>query len=335
MRVPALLGLGLAIGASAVGAQSPAGSAESFLAMGIAQVDEGDFEAAVFSLDTAVRKLEERAAPPKVMASAYLYLGAAYVGLDHEDAAKGKFREAIRLDPELHPTPDRFSKRVRELFETERLRATALEKKRGAKVFLILGGVGAGGAVGIAAATRRSQLPPNRPPTATIGIVPEGQAIAGVTVMRFAASAADPDGDPVNFTWDFADGSVASGPAVTHVFTAVGAFRVTLTATDPDGAAGSASATITAGALSGPWRAAGSNVRYTCAQAGASLNCPSPDSGEEPRRLTATLMDPRDLAGDFTLQNGSRAQITGRVSSDLRQMDLLRANGVFTRWVRD
>lgn len=335
MRPSAILGLGLAIGASSVGAQSPAGSAESFLAMGIAQMEEGDFEAAGFTLDTAVRKFAQRPSPPKELALAYLCLGAAYVGLDHEDAAKEKFRQAISLDPDMRPAADRFSKRVLELFETERLRATALEKKRGAKLFLILGGAGAAGAVGIAAATRQTELPPNRPPTATVGVVPEGQAIAGVTVMRFAASAADPDGDPVTFTWDFGDGGLASGPTVTHVFTAAGAFPVMLTATDPDGVRGFASVTISAGTLTGPWRAAGSSVRYTCAQAVASLDCQSPNPGDEARRLTATLIDPRDLAGEFIFLNAPRAQITGRVSGDLRQMDLVMANGVFTRWARE
>lgn len=53
--------------------------------------------------------------------------------------------------------------------------------------------------------------------------------------IRFYADGADPDGGPVQFAWDFGDGSApASGEDIRHSYTVSGTFTVTLTATDND-----------------------------------------------------------------------------------------------------
>jgi len=65
---------------------------------------------------------------------------------------------------------------------------------------LIIGGLGAGAAVGI----------------------------AGVTRLTFAGSASDPDGDVLSYQWSFGDGATASGDTVEHVFQHEGQFEVAL-----------------------------------------------------------------------------------------------------------
>jgi PKD repeat protein len=63
----------------------------------------------------------------------------------------------------------------------------------------------------------------------------------------FAASASDPDGDPLAYAWSFGDGGVASGASVSHVYAWAGAYTATLTVTD--GFGGSAVRTVTVNAI--------------------------------------------------------------------------------------
>lgn len=58
----------------------------------------------------------------------------------------------------------------------------------------------------------------------------------GETLYGSAAGSTDPDGEIVSLEWQFGDGTRAEGPKVTHVYSADGAYRVTLTATDNQGA---------------------------------------------------------------------------------------------------
>jgi peptide/nickel transport system substrate-binding protein len=52
------------------------------------------------------------------------------------------------------------------------------------------------------------------------------------TTVEFVGSAYDPDGDPLEFTWDFGDGQAASGATVQHVYTADGTYVVEMSVTD-------------------------------------------------------------------------------------------------------
>ena len=70
-------------------------------------------------------------------------------------------------------------------------------------------------------------------------------AVAANPAFHFDASASfDIDGEIVNFTWDFGDGTAAQGIAVQHTYSAPGTYEVTLTVTDDDGIASVKTVTI-------------------------------------------------------------------------------------------
>lgn len=150
--------LALALAAPA-GAQAPAG-ADPEVVRGVQQVEEGDYDAAILTLDNAARRLAAAGAHTRELSQAYLYLGVAYVGKGHEAAAKAKFREAVMQLRDLTLSPDKFPPKVIDLFEAARdevqrtpaaapAAAAPAHKGGGKKVLLIgaLGAVAAGGAV--------------------------------------------------------------------------------------------------------------------------------------------------------------------------------------------
>lgn len=232
----------------------------SDLDAGIRLVKDGDFEAAVLTLDDVIRQLG-KTERKRDLAQAYVYLGVAYLGLGQEALARNKFRLALREQPELRLSPEEFSAKTIRVFEAARQAeqsaaavGKAAKKSRG-KGGLILLGLGGAAAAGVAAqvATKERE---NRPPTATIAITPEGQAIARITALTLTATGSDPDGDAVSFSWAFGDGGTAAGPSVTYTYSRAGQFQVVLTARD--GLASSTTpATVTARTLTGTWRVAG------------------------------------------------------------------------------
>jgi hypothetical protein len=132
------------------------------LAEGMKQVDEGEFDNAIVTLDTAARRL---AADPKrvgELSQAYLYLGIAYVGKGHEAAAKAKFREALAGMKDLSLSAERYPPKVIDLFEAARADArppvpamapaAPAKKGGGGKGLLVIGGLAVvGGGVALAA----------------------------------------------------------------------------------------------------------------------------------------------------------------------------------------
>jgi hypothetical protein len=81
------------------------------------------------------------------------------------------------------------------------------------------------------------------PPVLTVS-GPSAPVPAG-TVATFAASATDPDpGDALSFSWQFDDGAVASGVAVSHAFASTGTHTATVTVSDLDGFTATASASV-------------------------------------------------------------------------------------------
>ena len=138
-------------------AAPPAG--EPALAQGIQQVQEGDFEGAVATLQEVTRRLAGQPARPAERAQAHLYLGIAHVALDQPAEAKASFKAALAQNKELRLTPDRFSPKVIAAFEgarreMETASAPAARGGGGGKplVWVALGGAAAAG-VAIAASS--------------------------------------------------------------------------------------------------------------------------------------------------------------------------------------
>jgi len=335
------LSLGLIAFALAAGAasQGTSGSADRFLALGISQFNDGNFEDAAFSLDTAIRSLSAQPARTKELTQAYVYLGAAYVGLENEDAAKGKFRKALELEPAFRLSHEQFPPRVLKLFDEEVARHVAGRKKRGAKRFLAMGGVGAAAAVGVAAATRTETLPLNRPPSVGFSFTPEGHAISNVTIVTFAATAADADGDPIELNWDFGDGSTATGPTVTHVFARDGCLSVRVAASDGKGGTTASRHGVASGSLAGRWQSNYTTDKwqdFDCSHAGEAFACRAANVERSwlPIEARGTLRNPRLV--QLVLFRGPDAKFVPRVetcagelSADLRSLRCVTTTGGF------
>lgn len=67
-----------------------------------------------------------------------------------------------------------------------------------------------------------------------------------------ASGSSDPDGSIVSYEWDFGDGNSGSGAMPGHTYASDGAYTVTLTVTDNDGATAVASEEVTVTASAGP-----------------------------------------------------------------------------------
>ena len=114
--VVVVLAVWLALSPGLVAAQST----EPDLAAGVRQVEEGDYSAAVITLDRAARALESQKEHAHELARAYLYLGIAYVGLGSETSARARFRDALAQSRDLRLDPEQFPPKVIELFEKAR-----------------------------------------------------------------------------------------------------------------------------------------------------------------------------------------------------------------------
>jgi tetratricopeptide (TPR) repeat protein len=123
------LALGLCI-ALAFGTVSSAQSPnDAEVLKGISQVDDGEYDNAIMTLDTAARRLSTDKSKTNDLAQAYLYLGIAYLGKGREAAAKAKFREAIDQIKDLSLSADKFPPKVVDLFEAARQEAAPEQAK--------------------------------------------------------------------------------------------------------------------------------------------------------------------------------------------------------------
>jgi arylsulfatase A-like enzyme len=75
--------------------------------------------------------------------------------------------------------------------------------------------------------------PENRPPIADISFSSEGGE--PLSILFDAQASVDEDGSLVSYTWNFGDGSTASGPQVSHTFGTRGEYIVTLLVEDDGG----------------------------------------------------------------------------------------------------
>jgi len=74
----------------------------------------------------------------------------------------------------------------------------------------------------------------NEPPAAKIEAVAEARV--GMEISFDASDSSDPNGDPLEYLWDFGDGNTAEGIEAQHAYQKMGSFSVTLTVSDPEGA---------------------------------------------------------------------------------------------------
>jgi hypothetical protein len=326
-----LLALFLVLRAGDAPGQAPP-SADLDLPGGIQKVKEGRLEAGVQALDAYLRRTTGLPGRAQERAQAYVYLGVAYVGLSQEPAAKAEFAQALAQSPELTLNPGEFSPHVVQLFEMARRESlvSAPAPPRGGSggshSTPILVGAGlalAGGAVAIVEHNRHGSSP-NLPPTASFTISPAGQAIAGVTVVAFVATASDPDHDPLTYAWDFGDGVTASSSTPTHVYRSEGSFPVALTVADSRGASVAVTGVVAARGLSGRWLLAqGGGLfyerGYDIVQNGAVLGgrpFSVPDKGCL-GDLTGIVTDPRTLRFQFVGCDNQLVVVNGTVAPDL------------------
>ena len=74
----------------------------------------------------------------------------------------------------------------------------------------------------------------NEPPVPSFESSPE-EPEAGEPIAFDASATTDPDGEVVEFWWDFGDGTVDLGPSVSHTYSVAGEYTVSLTVSDEDG----------------------------------------------------------------------------------------------------
>src|SRR5260370_9614714 len=55
---------------------------------------------------------------------------------------------------------------------------------------------------------------------------------AGQVISLNGSGSTDPDGYPLNYFWNFGDGTTGTGAAPTHAYSSAGTFTVTLTVDD-------------------------------------------------------------------------------------------------------
>src|SRR5258708_11530729 len=142
----------LACGALPAGAtaQETTASAESGIATGVRQVEEGDFEGAVATLEAAIARLRGDPQRVRLLVQADIQLAVAHTALDHTAEAVQALAEAITLDPNLRLPPDRYSPKVLRALETAREQAARRIAGPGGRnkrhTGLIVGGAALGGA---------------------------------------------------------------------------------------------------------------------------------------------------------------------------------------------
>jgi PKD repeat protein len=71
------------------------------------------------------------------------------------------------------------------------------------------------------------------------------QSCSGLTCALDASTSSDTDGVIASYSWDFGDGTNASGPTASHVYADPGSYTVRLTVTDDDGDSNSAVGAVT------------------------------------------------------------------------------------------
>jgi hypothetical protein len=194
-RLATALGLCLALAFSPTLTAAEAAATDPEVVKGIQLVDDGEFDAAILTLDNAARRLAAEPSKARELSQAYLYLGIAYVGKGHEAAAKAKFREALQQIKDITLSPDKYPPKVIDVFEAARSESTQAAKTApptaakpaektggGSKKGILIGvGVAAAAGVGIAVAAGGGGGGSATPPPSTQPPDPRGVNMFGPT----------------------------------------------------------------------------------------------------------------------------------------------------------
>jgi hypothetical protein len=105
--------------------QAPPAAPDRELETGVQQAQEGDFEAAILTLDGAARRLVAAGNRPRDLSRAYMYLAIAYLGLGQEQSAKAKFLEALKVNRDLELSSKELPPQYLKFFEQVRREAAA------------------------------------------------------------------------------------------------------------------------------------------------------------------------------------------------------------------
>ena len=194
----------LACSAAPAAVQETTASAESGIATGVRQVEEGDFEGAVTTLESAIARLRGDPQRVRLLVQADIQLAVAHVALDHAAQAVQAFAEAITLDPNLRLPPDRFSPKVLRAFETAREQSAHRTAGPGGRkthhTGLIVGGaaLAAAGTIAVVKATGGTQLPTfSGARFGTPAVTCENGSDNVHLPFIMLVEAANPSGDPV------------------------------------------------------------------------------------------------------------------------------------------
>lgn len=188
------------------------------LTQGIRQVEEGDLDAAIMTLDTAIQRLAGIPGRQAELALAHFYLGVSHLGMNQGERAKTEFKEAWRNKLEIDLDPKKFPPRVIQAYEEAKREAsreqgqvsTAKAKGGGnSKALLIVGGLAAVGG-GVALAGGSSPSSTSAPPVAGPQVlVSGGSSIATPNITTRFSSFTVPSAGVIQYTgnWTVAGSS--------------------------------------------------------------------------------------------------------------------------------
>ncbi len=162
-------------------------------------------------------------------------------------------------------------------------------------------------------------------PTAAISVSPDGQAVAGATIVVFTADASAASGDPLTLSWNLGDGQTATGASVAHVYAREGVYAVSLTASSSHGGSTTTGTSVTVGNLSGRWLLSEGGwkfyeVGYDITQSGSTLAgrpYSIPDRGCL-GDLQGRVTSPRSVSFSFEGCDGEVVTVSGVATGDLR-----------------
>jgi hypothetical protein len=186
--------------------QETTASTESGIATGVRQVEEGDFEGAVTTLESAIPRLRGDPKRVRLLVQADIQLAVAHVALDHTAQAVQVFTEALTLDPNLRLPPDRFSPKVLSAFETAREQSAHRTAGPGGRkthhTGLLVGAVlAAAGTVAVVKATGGTKLPTfSGARFGTPAVTCENGSDNVHLPFRILVEAANPSSDPLPIT---------------------------------------------------------------------------------------------------------------------------------------